>query len=85
MDTEHYKTYSAEDFILDKDFRMIFKNPVDQSKLDEFILQFPDRKEELLLAAEIINELKIKTFRQPAERKKELWQKIAGFTGVDHI
>lgn len=85
MDTERYKTYSAEDFILDKDFRMILKNPFADSMLEEFILNFPDKKEELLLAADIFKGLKIKKFKQPAERKKELWQKIAELTGVGHI
>ena len=85
MDTEHYKTYSAEDFILDKDFRMIFENPFADSMLDEFTLNFPNSKEEILLAADIFKELKIKLFKQSEERKKELWQKITGLTGVDHI
>jgi hypothetical protein len=85
MDTERYKTYSAEDFILDKDFRMIFKNPFAESKLEEFVLNLPDIKEEVFLAADILKGLKIDTFKQPAERKNELWQKIVGFTGVGNI
>lgn len=84
MDTERYKTYSTEDFILDKDFRMIFKNPFAESKLEEFVLNLPDNKEEMLLAADILKGLKIYTFKQPAERIKELWQKIAGFTNIEN-
>ena len=84
MDAEHFKTFSAEDFIIDKDFRMIIKNPFADRMLDEFIISFPDKKQEILLAAGILKELKTQTFTQSAERKKNLWQEILVATETDN-
>jgi hypothetical protein len=85
MDTEHFKTFSAEDFIIDKDFRMIIKNPFADRMLEEFIKSFPEKKQEILLAADILNELNTQAFTQSAERKKDLWQEILVATGSDAL
>ena len=85
MDAEHFKTFSAEDFIIDKDFRMILKNPFADKMLEEFIIKIPEKKQEILLAAGILKELNTQTFTQLAERKKDLWQKILVATGTDNM
>lgn len=85
MDTERYHTFTAEDFIIDKYFRQILKNPDAESLLEEFISNFPDKRKVIILAADIVKELNIKTFKQAEERKKELWQKIAGGKCIDFI
>jgi len=84
MDTEHFKTFSAEDFIIDKDFRMILKNPFADKMLEEFIIKIPEKKQEILLAAGILKELNTQTFTQLAERKKDLWHEILVTTGTDN-
>lgn len=80
MSPERFETYSVEDFIIDEEFRRMLNSPNADLILNEFIACFPEKEQEAKLAADIINGLKIFTFRQSAARKKELWQKIINET-----
>jgi len=85
MDTERFNTFTVEDFIIDDNFRLIVKNSNADKVLDELILQYPDKKQELLLSAKIIKELNVTTFRQSEIRMKELWAKVVEVSGNDII
>lgn len=76
MDLQHYKNYTADDFILDDDFREMVSNAAPDERFDEFINSLPEKRAEILLAAKLIRNLKPGEFHQSEERKKELWQQI---------
>lgn len=75
MNLEHFKTYTADDFILDEDFREIVKNPC-SDQLTEFLKYFPEKQKDINLAVQILRELQTKEFQQTKKRQEELWQQI---------
>lgn len=77
MDLEHYKDYyTAEDFILDKEFCDIVRNQEQSLHLKELKTAFPEKKKEMDTAIQILKELRTKQIRQSEKRKHELWQQI---------
>ena len=76
MKTECFKTYTSEDFILDKDFIELVRNQDDGIKLKNFIESLPEKRYEINLAIEVIQGLEVAKFKQTDKRKNELWQQI---------
>jgi len=76
MKTECFKTYTTEDFILDKDFIELVRTQDDGIKLKDFIECLPEKRYEINLAIEVIRGLEVAKFKQPDNRKNELWQQI---------
>ena len=76
MNIEEYKTYTTDDFILDEGFRKIINNHPKVGKLTDLLNKLPEKKREIKLAAKIIQKLQTEEFKQPKERKQELWQQL---------
>jgi len=76
MKTECFKTYTSEDFILDKDFIELVRTQDDGIKLKDFIESLPEKRYEINLAIEVIRGLEVVKYQQSEYRKKELWQQI---------
>ena len=76
MKTECFKTYTSEDFILDKDFIELVRTQDDGIKLKDFIESLPEKRYEINLAIEVIRGLEVVKYQQSEKRKKELWQQI---------
>lgn len=76
MSPERFKTYDVEDFIFDEEFRRIFKNPIADKLINEFTERFPEKKQEIIIATDIIKGLKTIPFTQSSERKNKLWLEI---------
>jgi transmembrane sensor len=76
MDLQQYKNYSADDFILDDDFREMVSKASPDDRFEEFVNNFPEKRAEILLASKIIRNLHPGEFHQANTRKNELWQQI---------
>jgi hypothetical protein len=79
MNTEIFKTFTIDDFILDEDFREIVQNSDSSDRLNDLLERFPEKRREINLAIQVIRGLEVKKFHQPYHRKKELWQQIIHF------
>ncbi|RIH63699.1 DUF4974 domain-containing protein [Mariniphaga sediminis] len=75
---QEYKTYNIDDFILDDDFRDIVYGENSSDRISKLLDIYPEKRQEIKLAARIIKELQTTGFYQPKERQRELWQQIAG-------
>lgn len=77
MDIDHYRAFSAEDFILDDNIRKLAKGQsIDGLTLDQLKAQLPEKSNEILFAVEIINGLSTTKKNVPTERKAELLTQI---------
>ncbi len=76
MDIEQYKSYAADDFVLDEDFRKIVKSHDRGSKIEELKNTFPNQANEIDLAVKIILNLQQGKVEQSEARKQELWLQI---------
>lgn len=76
MKTESFAKYSAEELILDKDFRELVQNSDKENILNDLLEKHPEKRYEITLAIEIIKGLGVTTFHQSDNRKKELWKQI---------
>lgn len=77
MNTDHYKSYCAEDFILDDNFKKLVKGQtVDGITLKEFKESLSENSKELLFAEEILNGLITKKKSLTDERKAEILSAI---------
>ena len=76
MNPEHLNTYTTDDFILDEGFRKIIQHTDSNNKLDNLLTAFPEKKNEIDLAAQILKGLKPAEFHQEEDRQQELWQQI---------
>lgn len=66
-----FKSYTAEDFVLDSYFRTRVQDPSGSTLfLSELIETFPEKKEEILLAAQIITGLNTKKVQHSSEYKE---------------
>jgi ferric-dicitrate binding protein FerR (iron transport regulator) len=74
---EHFKTFNAEDLILDETFRKIVKGEIGtESALDELVEIFPNKSEEIILAANFLKELTTDKYQHSKKQKEEGWSKI---------
>lgn len=77
MDIDHYRAFSAEDFILDENIRKLAKGQsIDGLTLDHLKAQLPEKNKEILFAVEIINGLSTTKISVSTERKAELLTQI---------
>ncbi len=77
MNIDHYRTFSAEDFILDENIRKLAKgHSVDSISLDQLKAQLPEKSNEISFAVEIINGLSTTKKGVSTERKAELLTRI---------
>ena len=76
MKTECFATYTTEDFILDKDFIELVRNPDEGQSLKELIESIPEKRYQINLAVEVLRGLEVIKHVQPDKRKNELWQQI---------
>lgn len=76
MDTEKYKNFTTDDFILDDNFREIVSKPGSNILLREFIENFPEKESEIILAVKLIQNLYAGEFQQSEIRKNSLWNQI---------
>uniref|UniRef100_UPI003216DDAB FecR family protein n=1 Tax=uncultured Draconibacterium sp. TaxID=1573823 RepID=UPI003216DDAB len=76
IDPKKYITYSTDDFILDEDFRKLVRNSDSNIQLNKFQESLPEKKEEIILAIQILQGLEAGKFHQPEHRKRELWHRI---------
>ena len=73
---EDFKSYTTDDFILDKEFREIVRESEFDNRLKELLANLPDKKDEINLAVKILHGLHPKPIRQSNKRKEDLWQEI---------
>jgi transmembrane sensor len=76
MNLENFKLYTADDFILDEEFRDIVRESDTTDQLKELLESLPEKRIEINLAIQVLHGLQVKKFQQPEQRKKELWQFI---------
>lgn len=76
MNTEHFKTYSAQDFIFDEEFRSIVRELDGDIKINELMELMPEKRYEINLAVKVIKGLHVHKFQQQQHRKNELWNQI---------
>lgn len=77
MNTDHYKLFCAEDFILDDNFKKLVKGQtVDGITLKQFKESLSENSKELLFAEEILNGLITKKKSLTDERKAEILSAI---------
>ena len=73
MNTEKFKSYTTDDFVLDEVFREIVQESGSTGHLKELLENLPEKRHEIYLAIKIIRGLHVDKFQQPNQRKKELW------------
>jgi len=77
MNTKLYRTYNAEDFVLDENFRNIVKGKLGSNKyLEKLIDKLPEKTQEIDLAINMLQELKTGKYIHSTEQKRELWGRI---------
>ena len=76
MNPENCRLYTADDFILDEEFRKIVRDSDTTDQLKELLESLPEKRAEINLAIQVLRGLQVKEFQQPEQRKKELWQFI---------
>ena len=76
MSQTNFNLYSTDDFILDEDFREIVKESGSTDRLKELLENFPEKKQEINLAVQILLGIRAEKFQQPYQRKAELWEII---------
>ena len=77
MYTKLYRTYTAEDFVLDENFRKIVKGEWGSKRfLEKLIEQLPEKSEEIELAVNILQELNTEKLLHSSDHKRRLWQQI---------
>jgi transmembrane sensor len=75
MDFEHFKLFTADDFVLDDDFRqMVREGANDQIK--EIEKRYPEKQNDISLAVKILRGFESGSFHQDPARKKDLWNQI---------
>lgn len=76
MNKEQFESYSAEDFVLDEDFKAIVKSPDWKSKINDLKSIVPNQAKDIDWAVIIIQNLQSDKIKQSDTRKQELWQQI---------
>lgn len=76
MNLGKFKLYSAEDFILDEDFRKVVREPYSSGRLKRIMENLPEKQDEINIAIEVLNGLLVEKFQQHAKRKQETWRNI---------
>ena len=76
MISPNYNLYTADDFILDEEFRDIVQEAGSTNRLSLLMENFPRKRDEINLAIQVISGLKVGKFQQPTHKKHESWQII---------
>jgi hypothetical protein len=76
MNSEHFKIYTTDDFILDEEFREIVRNSGSNGQLTELLKILPEKNQEINQAITILRGLHTEMLQQPDKRKQELWKQI---------
>lgn len=76
MNLGKFKFHSAEDFILDEDFRKVVREPYSSGRLKKIIENLPEKQNEINIAIEVLNGLHVEMFQELAKRKQETWRNI---------
>ena len=76
MNQTNFNLYSTDDFILDEDFREIVNESGSTDRLKELLENFPEKEQEINLAVQILQGLRVEKFQQSYQRKEDLWQII---------
>lgn len=75
MNTENFKKYTIDDFLMDEDFRKIVQ--ADQTgQLNKLIENLQEKRHDIELAVRIIKAMKAGKFQQDDDKKYRLWQQI---------
>ena len=74
----NYRHYSAEDFLLDRDFRNWVEHPSEESDLfwNEYIKQHPEKAGEIHQAKDILQRIAFKKHRLSSHESEALWSEI---------
>ncbi|MCK9640831.1 MAG: FecR domain-containing protein [Prolixibacteraceae bacterium] len=75
-ETDHYETYSTDDFILDENFRKIVRTSESNNLLKELQENFPAKRNEMNMAIQVIRGMNSPKFRQTDLKKHEIWEQI---------
>ena len=75
MNFERFKSFYADDFIIDDDFRQMIQNQ-ENDQVTELIENLPEKKEEILLAIKILHGMKAGNFYQDQQTKQDYWVQI---------
>jgi transmembrane sensor len=79
MDIERYKTFNAEDFILDENFVELVLGKMDpQYSLQQLKEILPQKIGEIDLAVNIVKALQVTEYEHPVGRIAELWNSVIG-------
>ena len=77
MFTKLYRTYNAEDFVLDENFRRSIEGKLGSNKyLEKLIDKHPGKTQEIEMAIKMLQELKTGKYIHSTEKKQELWGRI---------
>ncbi|MEI7526031.1 MAG: FecR domain-containing protein [Mariniphaga sp.] len=76
MISPNYNLYTADDFILDEEFRDIVREVGSTNRLNLLLESFPHKRAEINLAIQVISGLKVGKFQQPTLKKHESLQII---------
>jgi ferric-dicitrate binding protein FerR (iron transport regulator) len=77
MDIERYKTFSAEDFILDQNFVGLVTGKFDpQNSIEHIKEKFPQKSSEIDLAVNVVKALQSSEEEQSEAQILELWKQI---------
>jgi hypothetical protein len=77
MDIERYKTFSAEDFILDQNFVGLVTEKFDpQNSIEQIKEKFPQKSREIDLAVNVVKALQSSEEEQSDTQILELWRQI---------
>jgi len=76
MNLGKFKFHSAEDFILDEDFRKVVREPYSSGRLKKIMENLPEKQDEINIAIEVLNGLHVEKFQEHAKRKQETWRNI---------
>jgi hypothetical protein len=82
MDIERYKIFSADDFVLDKNFVELVTGKFDPLNSVELLKEeLPEKSLEIGLAVEVVKALQSSDEEQPAGRILELWKNVINDRG----
>lgn len=76
MNLEKFKLYSAEDFILDDDFRKIVNESYKSDRFKKLLENLPEKRDEINLAVQVLRSFHVEKFHQHAKKKQETWRYI---------
>ena len=73
-----YRNYSAEDFLLDKDFRNWVERPSRESELfwNEYMDRHPEKVADIRKAKAILQKVAFEKYRLPSNQADALWEGI---------